>query len=82
MTTKIRYNNDFLQQFCKENGIELTKDYSLEKVNRRFYIEAKCLMKECNNICIKDFRNLVKNGCYCVSCMYLHLFLFQTPIFI
>jgi len=71
MTAKIRFNNEFLQQFCKENGIELTKDYSLDKVNRRFYIEAKCLMKECNNTCIKDFRNLVKNGCYCGSCMYL-----------
>ena len=34
MTTKIRYDYNFLQQFCKENEIDLTKDYSLEKVNR------------------------------------------------
>ena len=71
MTTKIRYDYEFLQQFCKENGIELTKDYSLEKVNRDTIIEAKCLTEGCEEICSKDFRNLVKNGCYCVSCMYL-----------
>ena len=70
-STTIRYDYDFLQDFCKENGIELLKDYSLKKVNRRLHIEAKCLNKKCEKICNKDFRNFVKNGCYCISCMLL-----------
>ena len=66
MTTKIRYNNDFLQQFCKENGIVLTKDYSLEKVTRETIIEAKCLTHGCDDICSKSLRMLCDNGgCYC-----------------
>jgi hypothetical protein len=65
MTTKIRYNNEFLQQFCKENGIELTKDYSLEKVNRETVIEAKCLTEGCHDICSKGFRYITRNSCYC-----------------
>jgi hypothetical protein len=64
MTTKIRYNNELLQQFCKENGINLTKNYSLEKVNSSTLIEAKCLL--CENNVSKCFRNFVSNGgCYC-----------------
>lgn len=70
-STTIRYDYDFLQDFCKENGIELLKDYSLKKVNRRLHIEAKCLNKKCEKKCNKDFRNFVKNGCYCISCMFL-----------
>jgi hypothetical protein len=31
--TVVRYDNNYLQQYCKENGIELLKDYSKEKVN-------------------------------------------------
>ena len=65
MTTKIRYDYEFLQQFCKENGIILTKDYSMEKVNRDTIIEAKCLTDGCEDICTKDFRNFVNIGCYC-----------------
>ena len=32
-TNKIRYNYEFLQDFCKSNNITLLKDYSNEKVN-------------------------------------------------
>ena len=68
MTSKIRYNHEYLQQFCKENGIELTKDYSLEKVNRDTIIEAKCLTEGCDDICSKKFKEINRNnkvGCYC-----------------
>ena len=65
MMTKIRYDYNFLQQFCKENGIILTKDYSLEKVNRETIIEAKCLTERCEDICSKGFRQFIKVGCYC-----------------
>jgi hypothetical protein len=39
----VRYDYNYLQQYCKENSIELLKDYSTEKVNRDTIIEAKCL---------------------------------------
>ena len=68
MMTKIRYNYEFLQQFCKENGIVLTKDYSLEKVTRETIIEAKCLTEGCDDICSKKFKEINRNnkvGCYC-----------------
>ena len=72
MTAKIRYNYEFLQQFCKENGIELTKDYSLEKVNRDTIIEAKCLTEGCEEICSKGFREFLKIGCYCKKCSQIN----------
>jgi hypothetical protein len=65
MTTKIRYDYDFLQQFCNENSIVLTKDYSLEKVNRDTIIEAKCLTEGCQDICSKGFRQITITGSYC-----------------
>jgi hypothetical protein len=61
----VRYDYNYLQQYCKENGIELLKDYSTEKVNRDTIIEAKCLIENCNDSCNKDFRNFVKNGANC-----------------
>jgi len=61
----VRYDYNYLQKYCKENGIELLKDYSTEKVNRDTIIEAKCLIENCNDSCNKDFRNFVKNGSNC-----------------
>ena len=65
----VRYDYNYLQQYCKENGIELLKDYSTEKVNRDTIIEAKCLTENCNNNVCKDFRAITKfGGCYCINC--------------
>jgi hypothetical protein len=72
MTTKIRYDYEFLQQFCKENGIVLTKDYSLEKVNRDTIIEAKCLTEGCQDICSKKFDQIKIRGCYCKKCIQIN----------
>lgn len=67
MTTKIRYDYEFLQQFCKENEIDLTKDYSLEKVNRDTIIEAKCLTEGCQDICSKKLQSCVNHGGFFVK---------------
>jgi hypothetical protein len=65
----VRYDNNYLQQYCKENGIELLKDYSTEKVNRDTIIEAKCLMEGCDKNIVKSFRNLTKNKVFlCEPC--------------
>jgi len=69
MTAKIRYDYEFLQQFCKKNGIHLTNDYSLEKVNRGTIIEAKCLTEGCEDICSKKFQSCVNHGgFFCKKC--------------
>ena len=69
MSEKIRYDYEFLQQFCKENMIILTKDYSLEKVNRDTVIEAKCLTDMCDDICSKKFQSCVNHGgFFCKKC--------------
>ena len=51
---RVRYDNNYLQKFCKENGIELLKDYSKENVNRDIIIEAKCSMECCDKYIIKS----------------------------
>jgi hypothetical protein len=62
------YNFEYLTQFCKENNIYLLKNYSKEKVTRDTIIEAKCLMANCNEKCIKNFKAIFKNGSYCRKC--------------
>ena len=61
--SKLRYNYEFLQQYCDENKIVLKKDYSKEKVVRDTIIEAKCV--NCDNDCIKNFRLMLSIGCFC-----------------
>jgi hypothetical protein len=65
----VRYDYNYLQQYCKENGIELLGDYSKEKVNRNTIIEAKCFMENCNDNVNKTFNSCVNHGgFYCKKC--------------
>jgi hypothetical protein len=68
---RINYNYEYLQKYSKENNITLLKDYSNERINRRLYIDAKCLTNNCDEIVSKDFRNLIIHGCFCKKCLYL-----------
>lgn len=71
--TKIRYDYEYLQKFCQDNGIELLEDYSDVKVNRDTIIHAKCLTNNCNQIIEKSFRSINKTaGCYCLNCTHLN----------
>ena len=62
------YNYEYLTNFCNENKIELVYDYSKEKITRDTIIESKCLIENCNDNCIKNFRAIVKYGSYCKKC--------------
>lgn len=68
MTTKIRYNYDFLQQYCRENNIEFLKDYSDDKIRCDSILEGKC----CNSYCVhnfkKSFKHLINYGGLCRQC--------------
>ena len=61
--TKVRYNYGLLKKYCEENGIDLKKDYSNERMTRDTIIEATCL--NCDDTCSKGFRLFIKVGCYC-----------------
>lgn len=63
---KIIYNNEYLQNYCKENNIILTNSYS--NTNRNTRIEGKCLTENCEDNFNKVFRQLVKSGAYCNIC--------------
>lgn len=34
MSSKKKYNFEYLKKYCDENNVELLKDYSNEKINR------------------------------------------------
>jgi hypothetical protein len=65
---RIRYDYNFLQKLCKENNIELKKDFSKINLNRDIIIETKCLTENCNDDCIKKFRQLLESGSFCKIC--------------
>ena len=68
MTTKQQYNYEYLQQFCDENNITLSKDYSQEKINRDTKIEGNCKTESCNETFCKTFRQLIRTDAFCKVC--------------
>jgi hypothetical protein len=68
---KTRFNYERLQEFCKENNIEIVGDYSKINVTRDTIIIARCLTIGCDEIVEKSFRNLKRRGqllCFCKVC--------------
>ncbi len=60
---KVRFNLDYLRQFCEENGVELLKDYTGEKITCETRIVAKCNVDGCNGEMVsKSFRQLVRRN--------------------
>jgi hypothetical protein len=66
--TKQQYNYEYLQQFCEENNIKLTKDYTQERVNRDTQIEGNCKTESCDEMFCKNFRQLTRSGGFCKLC--------------
>jgi hypothetical protein len=66
--SKLKYNVGMLLEFCNNNKILLSSDYSNIYVNRDTLIEGKCLNNICNNNFIKPFRQLLKINGYCQNC--------------
>ena len=68
-SSKIRFNNNYLNKYCKDNKIELLEDYSNIDVNRESIIKSKCLTENCNETVEKLFRNIIEtSGFYCNNC--------------
>ena len=53
-TNRIRYNYEFLQNFCKENNIALLHDYSNINILRDSIIEGNCNTSDCSNLFKKN----------------------------
>jgi len=66
--SKVKYDINILTEFCNENNIILTDDYSDKFINRDTIIEGICLHSACENIFIKPFRQLLKINGYCENC--------------
>jgi len=65
---KCKYDYKMLIEFCQENKIILTEDYSSIFVNRDTAIKGKCKTENCNHNFGKSFRMLLKLKDYCASC--------------
>ena len=66
-TNRIRYNYEFLQDFCKENNIALLHDYSNITIIRDSIIEGNCSFNGCDKKFQKRFRSIInEGGCYCI----------------
>ncbi len=68
-SSKIRLNNNFLNNYCKNNNIILLEDYSNIDLNRESIIKSKCLTENCNENVEKRFGNIIEtSGFYCNNC--------------
>jgi hypothetical protein len=65
---KVKYDVNVLHNFCNENNILLTDDYSNKFVNRDTIIEGVCKNFGCENIFSKPLRQLLKINGYCENC--------------
>jgi hypothetical protein len=66
--SKVKYDINILNQYCNENNILLTDDYSNKFINRDTIIEGVCKTSDCKNIFSKKFRQLLKINGYCENC--------------
>ena len=64
----IKYTKEFLDNYCQENNVKLTKDYSNEKIWCEMSLEGKCTNIDCVNTFKKLFKNLIKYGSLCIQC--------------
>ena len=64
-----KYNYEYLEKFCKENNINLCKDYSKENITRNTIIIGKCIYNNCKNDFAKKFTSLEQNNNFgCETC--------------
>ena len=67
---KQQYNYEYLQQFCKDNNIELVDEYSKDKITRDTIIQGKCKSNGCSGVFEKRFRQIVESKNFgCLLCV-------------
>jgi hypothetical protein len=68
----MRWNFELLKLYCKDNEVELTKDYSTNNIHSRSEIEGKCKSECCDEGFTKFFNTLFLSGAYCKECTSKH----------
>jgi len=64
-----KYTATFIINYCLENDIILTKDYSSEQTNSKSALEGKCKTDNCLNEWKKTMKNFYGHGgAYCKTC--------------
>jgi hypothetical protein len=63
-----KFDSIMLDEFCNNNSIILSRDYSNEFINRTTIITGNCLTNNCEKQFIKPFRELLKINGYCENC--------------
>jgi hypothetical protein len=64
----MKYDYHLLQEYCKNNNVELSKNYSNEKVTCETRIEGKCVGTSCDEYFCRPFHQIVKCGVFCKKC--------------
>ena len=66
--SKIYYNQQLLDEYCKNNCIKLNNNYNDIIINRETKIDGNCIKENCYNTFIKSFRYMIKYGGFCKKC--------------
>ena len=51
----MKYNNETLINYCNENNIQLSEDYSSIKITRDTFLVGICVINNCDNNFHKNF---------------------------
>ena len=65
----MKYNKVTLIDYCNEHNIKLLNDYSKSHIIRESRIEGICVNNTCESQFNKNFRQIVKTGAYCQTCI-------------
>jgi len=68
-TNQNKFTFQKLEDYCKENNIQLLEDYTNIHITKKSLIKAKCQYDNCNESVKKEFRQIEKLGVYCKKCM-------------
>lgn len=69
MTSDIKYNIELLNNFCKENNLNILENFENTKVNCNIKLTSKCINNNCNEFFNKKFHILYKTKVFtCKEC--------------
>ncbi len=73
MNSKIKYNIELLNNFCKENNLNILENYENTDVNCNIKLTSKCVNENCNDFFNKKFHILYKTKLFtCKKCTIIN----------
>ena len=72
MTSDIKYNIELLNNFCKENNLNILENFENTNINCNIKLTSKCINKDCNEFFNKKFHILYKTKVFtCKKCTWI-----------